>query len=646
LTTKVRRTWPVVCAVTGLVAAMLAAPPAYGAPDDGGDNSPRTNRVAGGNLVADDGAVNSARDRHGHQHGGNVGHLPPRQNNVELVGKLELTDVPGRIADVTVFGNYAYLAAFSQPDCTDGGVYVVDISDVKHPFRVGFIPTAAGSFVGEGQQVISVRTPSFTGDVLIFNNEICADTGRAVGGATLVDVTNPLAPVVLASGFGDLDPEGSGGPGVAHQVHSAFAWTDGAKAYAVLVDDEEAADVDIFDITDPRAPVKVAEYDLAARYPQILQAGLTEVFFHDVVVKKIRGKQVMLASYWDAGYVLLDVTDPANAKLIADTDFTFPDPELLAQAGLRENPEGNGHEAEFTKDNRFMLTTDEDFNPTRVSGTSDDGNTFSANPGSDTPQLSPGQKLTGKVVYVGRACTTTTPPDAAVPPAPTTGGPYIAVAARGACAFTEKLASITAAGGYAAAIIVNREGPDGCGSFGMSVAGSIPTFGVDRRTGYDLFDLPGFDQAACLAGSAQELPGVALGTVGDAVTLTSVFNGWGYVHLFQADLRPQPHKLRELDTYAIPEAMDARFATGFGDLSVHEVATSHRNAQLAYLSYYAGGFRVIRIQDSKIVEVGAFIDQGGNNFWGVEVFNRGGREYVAASDRDFGLYIFRYTGRG
>ena len=46
-------------------------------------------------------------------------------------------------------------------------------------------------------------------------------------------------------------------------------------------------------------------------------------------------------------------------------------------------------------------------------------------------------------------------------------------------------------------------------------------------------------------------------------------------------------------------------------------------------------------------EVGKFIDEGGNNFWGVEIFDdaAGGR-LIAASDRDFGLYLFRYTGPG
>jgi hypothetical protein len=86
---------------------------------------------------------------------------------------------------------------------------------------------------------------------------------------------------------------------------------------------------------------------------------------------------------------------------------------------------------------------------------------------------------------------------------------------------------------------------------------------------------------------------------------------------------------------------------GFGDLSVHEVATSPQRADLAYFSYYAGGLRVAKIANDQLTEVGHYIDVGGNNFWGVQVFTGpDGKEYVAASDRDLGLYIFRYTGTG
>ena len=43
------------------------------------------------------------------------------------------------------------------------------------------------------------------------------------------------------------------------------------------------------------------------------------------------------------------------------------------------------------------------------------------------------------------------------------------------------------------------------------------------------------------------------------------------------------------------------------------------------------------------MEEAAFIDEGGNNFWGVETFLQDGVEYVALSDRDLGLYILKYT---
>lgn len=75
----------------------------------------------------------------------------------------------------------------------------------------------------------------------------------------------------------------------------------------------------------------------------------------------------------------------------------------------------------------------------------------------------------------------------------------------------------------------------------------------------------------------------AIGAVGDRVTVTSQFDGWGYIRLYDAAT------MQELHTSAIPEAMDPAFASGFGDLSVHEVATDPNAPSLAYLSYYSGG---------------------------------------------------------
>ena len=591
---------------------------------------------------SDDGAVSvddGARDAR--QHGSTTGHLPATQSNIEVVSKLKMKNaVPEKIADVGVFNNYAYLASWGVVDCTYNGVHVVNIKDPANPKEVAFIQSKEGSYPGEGIQALNVETPSFKGDLLVSNNEKCKDKA-GFGGMNLYDVTNPEHPTPLAVGVGDSTVNGQGKK-AANETHSVFAWDAGDKAYAVIVDNEEGTDVDIMDITDPKKPFLTAEYDLDETFPQILQSApsnLTEVFLHDLVVKQIGGKQVMLLSYWDAGYVSVDMTDVKRPVYLGDTDFTNPDPQLLESTGLTEKPEGNGHQGEFTLDNKYVIGADEDFSPNGTEGTTDDtAAPFQISQGSNTPQLQGGESLNGDAVYVGQACTG----DPAVPPAPSTAsGKQIAIVTRGLCTFTEKVTSVEAGGGYEGIVIANREGSDGCGAFGMSVAGNTPTFSTDRKTGFGFFDKEAsYDNAACLAGSASLIPGLSLGDIGDVITIRAFFDAWGYVHLFDNSTG----KMAELDTYAIPESQDPAFAQGFGDLSVHEVATSQQRADLAYFSYYAGGFLVAKIVDNKLVETGRFIDQGGSNFWGVQVFENNGIEYVAASDRDYGLYIFRYTG--
>jgi hypothetical protein len=588
--------------------------------------------------VVDDGVIDSAVETHGHhdhQHGGDEGHLDPTSENVRLVGKGTVGNLgAGRVADVGVHKGYAYLTAFSSPRCQQGGVYVMDIQDPANPEQVAFINTSKDSYAGEGSQAITIDTPQFSGDVLAFNNEICGTAKQANGGMTLVDVTDPTEPHKLAKHAGDIDPH----TGKAHTIHSVFMWDAGDKAYAVLVDNDEAEDVDIMDISDPRKPVMVAEYDLASDFPQILQegVGLDSVFHHDVVVKEIDGRQVMLVSYWDGGYVTLDVTDPANATYIGDSDFADPD-SGAQEHGLTVAPEGNAHQAEFTGDNEYIIAADEDFTPYKSKAVNlEEDRAFTTTDGDATPALPKGQTFEFDSVFVGRACAG----DPAVPPG--AAGSQIAVVERGVCAFTEKVAAVEAAGGYEAILVFNRTGsdPGACADLlNMAVSGNTPTMFTGRDTGFAIFDMA-YDDAACRAGDGTQQSGIPIGTMGDPLQFQSTFDGWGYVHLYDNG----GGKLDELDTYALPEVFDEDYADGFGDLSVHEVAVSETQDDLAYLSYYAGGLRVIRIVDEEIQEVGRFIDEGGNNFWGVQVFEQDGKEYVAASDRDFGLYIFEYTG--
>jgi hypothetical protein len=613
----------------GLVAAVLAASGLAAGTAQGHDG-----------VSADDGAIDNAgaTHDHDHQHGGEEGHLPPTSENVSLVSKLELPDVvEGKIADVGVYKGYAYLASWGGVGCDNTGVHVVDIHDPANPEVAAFIPAPAGSAPGEGIQTLHLTTPSFTGDVLVSNNEICGTDGTGSGGMNIYDVTDPANPEPLAEGVGDFTLDGAH-TDVARQIHSVFAWDAGRRAYAVIVDNEEGEDVDIMDITNPAQPRLIAEYDLDETFPQIVQdapANLTEIFLHDMIVEPIGGRQILLASYWDAGYVSLDVTDPKNIRYLGDTDFADPDPEAAA-SGFPVAPEGNGHQAEFTLDNRYVIGADEDFSPYGLSAENlTDGTEITAGQGVPMPE---GQTISGPSTYGGLACD-----DSLAVPAGDPAAVDVAVVERGVCAFTEKVANVEAAGGYDAILVFNRTASDACDSqLGMSVEGTLPTFGVAPRSqGFAIFDQP-YDNEACLAGDGTQTLPVEIGTTGDELTFSSYFDGWGYAHLYSTE----GGKMTELDTYAIPEAHDPAYASGFGDLSIHEVATSQVRPDLAYFSYYAGGFRVAKIKNGHLVEVGSYIDEGGNNFWGVQTFmGADGKEYVAASDRDFGLYIFRYTGR-
>ena len=395
--------------------------------------------------------------------------MPAVEQGLDLVSSFNLGGKlggAGRVADVSAKGDYAYLTMFYEPTCGRGGVQIVDMNldtpqDDTEP--VAYIPSHVDTYSGEGSQVVTLDTPSFKGDLLVYQNEWCPNTTNGVGGVTLVDVTNPRQPKKLVEGAGDFTLKARGAAkGVpqtkANQTHSAFAWVnqETGKVYVVLVDDLELDDVDILDITNPSKPKKIKEFNLQ----QFAQTGPTRphgdaVFSHDMVVKHIGARDIMLMSYWDGGYVTVDVTDPANPVPLSDTDFAADDP-ARTPFGESITPEGNAHEAEFTRDNQFFFATDEDFDPYRVQATFQGGpapgHVFTAIQGSATKPVNKDNPLSGDTEYLGLGCD----------PMPAAGAPdLIAVVERGVCDFQVKLDNIEAAG-YVGLIVFNRTGEDGC----------------------------------------------------------------------------------------------------------------------------------------------------------------------------------------
>ena len=238
-------------------------------------------------------------------------------------------------------------------------------------------------------------------------------------------MSDPTHPVPLALHAGDYtDPDGAA-EALANQTHSMFAWTNkfDKHTYVSLIDDEEFTDIDILDITDPRNPVLINDtLDLVELFgvEQESPATLTSVFSHDMMVQLVGKRYVMNMNYWDGGYVLLDVTDPTpgGVSLIAESDFAELDEERLAR-GHEISPEGNAHQSELSPNAKFLIGTDEDFNPLRIAATIDTGTyagtEFTAVSAVGTPPITASTTMSGVPTFVGLACGVTPVPPATEP---------------------------------------------------------------------------------------------------------------------------------------------------------------------------------------------------------------------------------------
>ncbi|HWO69297.1 MAG TPA: hypothetical protein VNP94_00865 [Actinomycetota bacterium] len=610
---------------------------------------------------------------HHTQHGPTEGHLPGSQENVELVGKLRLTSFTSDISDVSALRAsngrwYAYLGDWGAK-CETGGIHVVDITNPAKPRRVGFLASSGFGYRTEGVQALHVDSPAFTGDILVASNEWCRVSGNPKnmpGGITIYDITKPTGIKVLVDGFGDFDLYGNR----ANESHSAIAWDAGDHVYAALIDNEELEDVDLFDISDPRNPVKLSETDLPG---VTVNAYGNEKFAHDLdVLQRPDGTWHLMVSDWDAGWIDVDVTNPSSPTIVGDFDYAACDPVVATACP----PEGNAHQGEWISDGSVFVGTDEDFSPFRLPITVTDGplagQVFAAGEFGWTKPVAtfPDGKVNGPTVFGGYGC----PDDVGVIPPPSVLGSLgpdeekIIVFQRGPvgdpnhphdpCFFSDKVRAGEEAG-YDVVIIANHHAGAGAGAFpdaflcggqGSPVHGTAAGLCVGHRFMHEAFGTTP-DYAFPYPSPAPNEP--AVGTLGPRIEAASVFDGWGYARVLDTSTPGSP---TEVGQVTIPETTDPAFSVGFGDLTVHEVEVARGDPneggsnldddKLAYFSWYAGGLRVVDISDpANPVEVGHYIDPAGNNFWGVALAeDRNGNRIVLASDRDFGLFIFRYTG--
>ncbi|MDO3722142.1 hypothetical protein QVZ43_10450 [Marinobacter sp. chi1] len=275
---------------------------------------------------------------------------------------------PNSTTDVWALGNYAYTGTFNSPCGGDpeAGIWIWDVRNKTNPERVGIIQSPTGSRTND------VRVASMgSGDILVHSNESCAG---GPGGYEIYNVDDPSNPVHLASvqtddvnlflrdnfGFTDFG------------VHNLWLFTQGAKDYVAATVESEIGNFQIFDITDPTNPtlvgfwgaeqlhlpditdwVNLSDFGVILDADAYLFSGFgasQNRFLHDVTITA-DGTRAYLAN-WDAGLVLLDISDPANPQVVS---------VALDPANGSLDGEVNSHSVWPSEDGTIVVEGEEDF---------------------------------------------------------------------------------------------------------------------------------------------------------------------------------------------------------------------------------------------------------------------------------------------
>lgn len=312
--------------------------------------------------------------------------------SLTLVGQTAL-DGLGSFADLAVHRRTAYVGTEEHDDhenpegpvdpevaCPGRGVHVVDLTRPGRPTPIGTV-AAHRLTVTEDVAVIHAATPAFRGDLLAVGLQACDDdsfemVGKA--GVEFFDVSNPRSPVSLSrlelgvrylTGVHELTLFQRGG-----RVYALLAVPFSEVNTGVFTPEDVQGDVWIVEVTDPWNPVVVGNWaagrdgNLAFGAPFLAHPpfrlgapfdctpppggeslcrgdDFPGVFAHSVSVDATGTRAYV--SYWDAGMVILDITEPAK-------------PVLVGRANSGPDEEGNTHSAVPARGNRLAVTTDED----------------------------------------------------------------------------------------------------------------------------------------------------------------------------------------------------------------------------------------------------------------------------------------------
>lgn len=309
------------------------------------------------------------------------GQKAAQTSNFEVVGQSDLGG-RGFNADVWVHEEYAYVGHWGFTDWANGsktrfcpqppksGVAVIDARDPEKPKVVSTLQNPAGTSA-EDVVVFEARYGPLAGrDIAAAGIQVCGGSRLDESfprGLKLWDVTDPENPVELGFLSTGCCTRGLHEFEIEHRddLGKTFAYaTVPASEYAEagspsgFRDRQGRGDFRLIDITDPANPVAVSDWGVIHDAGGPLGPGRgcdpDPIFGHGA--EPSGDGTLVFLSYWDSGFVALDVTDPAAPVLRGDTDY-------------EQDEDGDAHSATYDDNRRLLFTADEDFCKTSGPGT-------------------------------------------------------------------------------------------------------------------------------------------------------------------------------------------------------------------------------------------------------------------------------------
>jgi hypothetical protein len=292
--------------------------------------------------------------------------------NIEVVGHSDLGG-RGFNADVWAYKGYAYVGQWGFGDWASGSkdrfcpqgsntsVLVIDARNPSNPKVVARLQNPPNTSV-EDVVVYTALYGKYKGkDIAAAGVQYCGDSrydANADRGLMLWNVTNPAAPVQIGYLNTGCCTRGIHEFEIEHRpdLKRTYAYTTvPASRYpdsgtsSGFRDANGDGDFRLIDITDPAHPVQVSDWgiqDIGGPFSTGQGCDADANYGHGA--EPSNDGKLVFVSYWDSGFIALDVTNPSVPVFKGRT--TYP-----------ANADGDGHSGSYDDARKLLFSADEDF---------------------------------------------------------------------------------------------------------------------------------------------------------------------------------------------------------------------------------------------------------------------------------------------